>query len=203
MSNYDEHGNWHPPQVRHGTLADEAGRAEYEAELVTRRAECTHSQVSNRICERGTMGCNVDHLKDKLVGQNRYDLFEDVIAKIRFQSITRAEQHSQLERIVDSVRPTTAQPAAVIGCFYDVVAEVPRNRAELTEIGKRLPRGTNLYAHPEPPTPKPLPKLPKVPADMVFGSGVIRGERVELRGWTTEMMQPWIDAVQALFKEQR
>ena len=87
--------------------------------------------------------------------------------------------------------------------LFRSVAEVPRNRAELTEIGKRLPRGTQLYAHPEPPAPKPLPKLPKVPADMCFGSGIIRGERVELRGWTTEMMQPWIDAVQALFKEGR
>lgn len=99
--------------------------------------------------------------------------------------------------------PAAPQPAAVIGCFYDLVAEVPRNRAELTEIGKRLPRGTQLYAHPEPPAPKPLPKLPKVPPSVVFGRATLGGETIELRGWTTITLQPWIDEVQALFKEQR
>lgn len=155
MSNYDEHGNWNPPQMHQGALEEETGRGYYEAEVISRRAGWPPAPSLERLLANGV-------------------------------TVTAAPQ-----------------PAAVIGCFYDLVAEVPRNRAELTEIGKRLPRGTQLYAHPEPPAPKPLPKLPKVPADMCFGSAVINGKRIELRGWTTEMMQPWIDAVQALFKEGR
>ena len=39
-----------------------------------------------------------------LIEQERYDLFEDVIVKIRFERLTRKEQHDQLRRVADWAR---------------------------------------------------------------------------------------------------
>lgn len=99
------------------------------------------------------------------------------------------------------VQAATTKPAAVLKGYYDFVNEVPKVRVDLTPEGRELPAGTKLWPHPMP--PQPLPKLPPVPKDMCFGSMTIGDKRVELRGWTTEMMQPWIDAVLAAFKESR
>lgn len=39
---------------------------------------------------------------------DRYDLFDDVIAKLRFEPLSRQEQHAQLERIVAAEREACA-----------------------------------------------------------------------------------------------
>jgi len=46
--------------------------------------------------DQQSMGTN-DEMKDGL-----YDLFEDVAAKLKYEPLTRSEQHQQLERIVSS-----------------------------------------------------------------------------------------------------
>lgn len=154
----------------------EPGRLEYEAELLTNRNPAPHAEPP-------------------LVGTPSRTL------QIGFGT---EQLRRQMDRQLDTaqlVQTAITKPSAVIKGYYDFVTEGPRVRVELTKEGQGLPAGTQLWPHPMPPQPKPLPKLPKVPKDMCFGSGVINGQRVELRGWTTEMMQPWIDAVLAAFKE--
>lgn len=175
MSRYDDRGVWHPPM--------EPGRLEYEAELLTNRNPAPHAEPP-------------------LVGTPSRTLQIGPATEQLRQQMDRQQMDRQLDT-ARLVQAATTKPAAVLKGYYDFVNEVPKVRVELTPEGRELCAGTKLWPHPMPPQPKPLPKLPPVPKDMCFGSMTIGDKRVELRGWTTEMMQPWIDAVLAAFKESR
>lgn len=53
---------------------------------------------------------------------DRHDLFEDVIAKLRFEPLSRQEQHAQLERIVAAER----EACAVLADGFDEWPEIPQ-----------------------------------------------------------------------------
>lgn len=186
MSRYDDQGVWHPPM--------EPGRLEYEAELLTNRNPAPHAEPPLVGTPSRTLqvGCGT--------------VVFQCLADLQPETAPPTCVNSGIGRCINSVPCVNGKckldnPAAVLKGYYDFVNECPRVRVELTPEGRDLCAGTKLWPHPMPPQPKPLPKLPPVPKDMCLASAMVGDKRVELRGWTTEMMQPWIDAVLAAFKE--